>query len=178
MPVEVVVGVVTKPHGVRGSVVVALRTDSPEHRFAVAATLVVAGGPDPLPARTLTVVACHGQGDHLVVTFAEVTDRADAQALAGATLLAELDPREGPDEPDTYYDHQLVGLVVRTRAGDRLGTVSGVAHGSAQDLLVVQAADGHQTLVPFVAAIVPDVDLPAGQLTVDPPAGLFDVGGL
>ena len=79
---------------------------------------------------------------------------------------------ERPTEPGEYYDRQMVGLVVRDAAGQPRGHVSGVTHLPSQDLLEVTTDEGELRLVPFVAAVVPEVDLPGGSLR------LSDVGGL
>jgi 16S rRNA processing protein RimM len=89
-----------------------------------------------------------------------------------------------PEDPDEFNDHDLIGLVAVTVAGDRVGTVTDVLH-HGQDLLVISAAGDAgagagagtgETLVPFVRAIVPDVDIAAGRLVLDPPPGLLDPG--
>ena len=79
---------------------------------------------------------------------------------------------EEAQEPDAWYDHQLVGLTV-LRDGEKVGEVTHVDHLPAQDLLIVKSA-GREVMVPFVSAIVPEVDLEAGTVTVTPPAGLFE----
>jgi 16S rRNA processing protein RimM len=80
-----------------------------------------------------------------------------------------------PDDPDEFYDHQLIGLGVVTAAGDAVGEVTDVLH-HGQDLLVVRRGPRDETLVPFVSAIVTDVDVPGGRLVIDPPPGLLDSG--
>ncbi len=82
------------------------------------------------------------------------------------------DVEELPKEADAWYDHQLVGLKV-FRGETELGQVIRVEHFPAQDLLVVKVGE-NEVLVPFVKAIVPDVDVVAGKLTVTPPLGLFE----
>jgi 16S rRNA processing protein RimM len=78
------------------------------------------------------------------------------------------------EEPDSYYDHQLVGLSVRLPDGTAIGEVSAVRH-EAQDLLVVRRVEAAEALIPFVAAIVPTVDLDGGFVVVDPPEGLLEL---
>jgi 16S rRNA processing protein RimM len=78
---------------------------------------------------------------------------------------------ERPDDPDEFYDHQLVGLAAEDPDGRRLGEVAAVLHG-AQDLLQIRTTDGRDALVPFVAALVPDVDLAAGRVVVADRPGL------
>ncbi len=78
------------------------------------------------------------------------------------------------EDPDSFYDHQLVGLTARLADGTALGEVTAVRH-EAQDLLVVRRPDAPEALIPFVAAIVPTVDLAGGFLVVDPPEGLLEL---
>lgn len=165
---QVVVGRVGRAHGVRGEVVIDVRTDEPDRRFADGAVLAT----EPEVAGPLTVAHARVHSHRLVVGFVGVTDRSGAEALSGTLLLAEVDPHEqaGPDE---FYDRQLVGLRARTRAGEEIGEVVAVEHGGAQDLLVVRRA-GADVLVPFVTAIVPEVDLDAGVVLLDLPPGLLD----
>ena len=73
-----------------------------------------------------------------------------------------------------FYDHELEGLRVLL-AGKNIGEVTSVIHGGSQDLLEVNLDTGKETLIPFVHAIVPDVDLAAGTCTIDPPEGLLDL---
>jgi 16S rRNA processing protein RimM len=81
---------------------------------------------------------------------------------------------DDPGEDDAWYDHQLVGLRVLDPAGAELGEVVAVEHPPAQDLLVVRRPDGARRFVPFVAALVPAVDVAAGHVVVDAPPGLLD----
>ncbi len=111
--------------------------------------------------------------DRLLVTFAEVTDRTAAEALRGLSLVADVDVAETPEDPEEFYDHQLVGLAVHTTEGDPVGEVRDVVHGTSQDLLVILTPAGAEVLVPFVAALVPVVDLAAGRLEVADRPGLL-----
>ncbi len=162
-----VVGRVGRPHGLRGEVTVQIRTDSPEQRFAPGTQFCTGTG------RTLTVESVRPHLGALLVCFAGVPDRAAAQALHGALLTVEVTELPELDDPDEYYDHQLEGLAAVGTDGAVLGTVREVVHAPASDLLVVQTARG-EALVPFVRAIVPEVDLAGGRLVLDPPAGLLD----
>ncbi len=166
---DVVVGTVGRAHGIRGEVSVDLRTDDPDTRFAVGAVL----RPEPGSRASLTVTSARPHGDRLLVTFAEVHDRSDAELLRGASLVVDVVPGSRAGDPDEYYDHQLVGLRVRTRTGRDVGTVTQVQHLPGQDMLVVDDR-GRTFLVPFVAALVPEVDLTGGGLVVDARPGLLD----
>jgi 16S rRNA processing protein RimM len=155
--VQVVIGRITRAHGLRGELGVEVRTDEPERRFAPGSSVVCGD-------RRLTVASARHHSGKLVVAFREVPDRTAAEALHGRTLEAEIDPAELPDDEDEYYDHQLVGLDVRL--GDEVvGRVTGILHLPAQDTLTI-AVDDREVLVPFVTELVPEVDVRAGHLTV------------
>lgn len=172
---RLVVARVGRAHGIRGEVTVEVRTDSPQRRFVVGADLypVPPGGSGGtgVPGH-LTLSAVRDHNDRLLLAFAEVADRDAAEALRGVLLEAEVP--DTPEEPDAWYDHQLIGLTVYDPVGRRLGAVVGVEHPPAQDLLVVRPdAGGPPRLVPLVGALVPEVDVPGGRLVVDDPGGLL-----
>ena len=171
--IEVVVGRIGKPHGVRGEVTVDVRSDEPERRFAVG-NVLRAEAPKG-SASTLTSMLVERFRWHqttLLVTFAELTDRTTAEAARGIVLHATIPLDSVPDDPDEFYDHQLVGLAAYDVDGTHLGEVTGLVHGGAQDLLAIRALDGRSTLVPFVKALVPEVDVPGGRVVVADRPGL------
>lgn len=166
---NLLVGRVVRPHGVRGAVVVEVRTDDPDARFAPGTRLST----EPAEAGPLTVAWARWHAGRLLVGFDGVDGRDSAAQLRGTHLVidaAELPPTTDPDE---FYDHQLRGLTVVTDAGDVVGVVSDVTH-EGQDLLIVDRDGESAALIPFVKAIVTAVDLPGGRLTVTPPPGLLD----
>jgi 16S rRNA processing protein RimM len=110
-----------------------------------------------------------------LVRFAELIDRNAAEAVRGTLLVAVVEPNERPLESEEFYDRQLIGLQVRTPDGVVVGTVGSVLHLPTQEVLEVETAEGTK-LVPFVAALVPEVDLDAGFVTVADVAGLLDDG--
>jgi 16S rRNA processing protein RimM len=205
-----VVGRVSRPHGIRGDVVVEIRTDDPAQRFA--SGCVLATQPEALGPLTVAEARPHSGG--LIVRFAGVGDRDAAERLRGAWLVIDSADVPPPADPDEFHDHQLIGLDVVTAAGRHVGTVADVRH-HGQDLLVIRPGGGERAgaagspspaagsgpgvvpeagvvpgagagrapvaaaraaeiLVPFVAALVPEVDLAAGRLIIDPPPGLLD----
>jgi 16S rRNA processing protein RimM len=175
---EVVVGRIGKPHGIRGEVSVELRTDEPDRRFApgsVLRTQAPQGGAPHGPGRppALTVRSTRWHQSRLLVCFEEVRDRNGAEAVRGLLLAVEVDPAESPEDPEEFYDHQLVGLAVVTADGAAVGELVEVLHGPAQDLLSVRAGDGREILVPFVAQLVPEVDLGTGRVVVVDAPGLL-----
>ncbi|MBS44910.1 MAG: ribosome maturation factor RimM [Nocardioides sp.] len=172
---DVVVGRIGKPHGIRGELTVELRTDEPGRRFADG-TVLRAEAPrgSTFTRASLTVASTRMHQQVLLVRFAEVDDRNAAEAARGVLLHAEVDPTETPDDPEEFYDHQLVGLAVVDLDGTRIGELRRVVHG-AQDLLEVRTPDGRDALVPFVSALVPEVDLAAGRVVVADRPGLVQL---
>jgi 16S rRNA processing protein RimM len=174
---QLVVGRVGRPHGIRGELSVQVHTDDPEIRFAAGSVLAT----EPAARGPLTVSASRWHSGRLLVRFAGYADRNQAEELRGTFLCidsAEVAPAADPEE---FHDHELVGLEVLTLAGEPVGVVTDVLH-QGQDLLVVQPGERRggtmpgEILVPFVAAIVPEVDVAAGRLVIDPPPGLLDLG--
>ena len=165
-PATVVVGRVGRAHGVRGDVSVEVRTDEPDRRFAEGAVLDTDRGP-------LTVVRAREHSGRLLVHFEGVDDRSGAEQLRGVLLEVTVDLCERPDDSEEYYDHQLVGAPVVTVDGDVLGVLTEVVHLSGQDIISVHTTDGRDVLIPFVSAIVTEVDLQGRGVVVDPPLGLL-----
>ena len=173
---RVIVGRIGRPHGIRGEVVVGVRTDEPDLRFAVGATLAAGRTPDgdPAPGQpALRVDAMRWHSGQLLVAFAGITDRTAAGELTGTWLSVDSSELPKTADPKEFRDHELIGLSVRTSAGEAVGVVTDVLH-HGQDLLVVRQAPGQEHLVPFVKAIVPEVDVAAGVVVIDPPPGLLD----
>ena len=168
---ELVVGRIIRPHGLRGEVVVDVRTDEPDRRYTLGSVLAT----DPADAGPLTVGAVRPHLGRLLVTFDEVPDRDAAETLRGVLLCVDSESVAEPDDPDEYHDHRLVGLRAESPAGEEIGEVVAIDHAPASDLLVVRRPDGRRALVPFVRAIVPEVDLAGGRVVLTPPDGLFDL---
>jgi 16S rRNA processing protein RimM len=174
---RVIVGRVGRPHGVRGDLVIGVRTDEPDLRFAVGAVLDASQKPEPAgDQHTLTVARVRWHSGQLLVAFEGVTDRSAAGELTGSWLSVDSAQLPRTGDPDEFRDHELIGLCVRTPDGEQVGVVTDVLH-HGQDLLVIKRADGgdQECLVPFVKAIVPEVDVDAGLLVIDPPPGLLDL---
>lgn len=171
--IEVVVGRVGRPHGLRGDVTIHVRTDEPDRRFAIGSRLRAEPPRGSVGGFTaLTVASTRWHREVLLARFEEIADRDAAEAARGIVLHATIDADAVPEDPDEYYDHQLVGLVAHDEAGVLLGEVTALVHGGAQDLLTIRTPGGRDALVPFVKALVPEVDLSAGRLVVADRPGL------
>ena len=167
------VGRLVKAHGLKGAFKVELYTDDPSARFVPGAvfTLQVPAN-SPWHRKEITLREFRWMNSHPVAFFEGVDDRTTADELVRAILWVEQDPAAPSNEEDAWYDHQLVGLEA-LRDGEVIGRVVRVDHLPAQDLLIVKTPAG-EVMVPFVAAIVPKVDIAAGTVTLTPPPGLFE----
>ncbi|MGP3981156.1 ribosome maturation factor RimM [Streptomyces sp. KR80] len=167
---QLVVGRIGRAHGIKGEVTVEVRTDEPELRLAPGAVLAT----DPASVGPLTIETGRVHSGRLLLRFDGVRDRTAAEALRNVLLIAEVDPEETPEDPEEFYDHQLIDLDVVTVDGTEVGRIAEITHLPYQDLLVVECPDGGEVLVPFVAEIVPEIDLEEQRAVIDPPPGLLD----
>ncbi|GLZ75669.1 ribosome maturation factor RimM [Actinorhabdospora filicis] len=165
------VGRIIRPHGVHGELVVEIRTDEPDSRFAAGRVYTT----DPAAAGPLTATAIRGHQGRLLITFDEVEGRTRADELRGVFLCVDSDTIDAPDDPDEFRDHDLWGLDVVTVDGERVGEITRIEHGPAHDMLVVKRAGRTPAYIPFIKAMVPEVDVPGRRVVVDPPEGLLDL---
>lgn len=165
---QLVVGRIGRAHGVRGDLFVEPMTDEPEVRFADGTVL------SSSEHKTLTVATSKWHSGRFVVHFVGVDDRTMAEGLKGVTLTADVDPATLPDDPDEFYDHQLVGLTVALESGEVIGTVTEVIHLPSQDMFAVKRDGLPEALIPFVLEFVPDINLETKIMTITPPPGLLN----
>ena len=171
-PQQLRVGRLTKAHGLKGAIKLELYTDDPERRFVPGAEFSLqVPETSPWHGKHLTLRELRWYNGHPVGFFVGVDDCTAAETLVKAILWVDQPADEDP-EPDAWYDHQLVGLRA-LRDGTEIGRVARVDHLPAQDLLVIATGE-REVLVPFVAALVPAVDIAAGTVTLTPPPGLFE----
>jgi 16S rRNA processing protein RimM len=166
-PEKVCLGIVVGVHGVRGTV----RIKS----FAADPGDIAAYGPvsDESGARSFTVKVEGFTRGAVLARLSGVPDRDAAEALRGVRLYV---PRAAlpATKEDEYYHADLIGLPVENKEGAALGTVRAVHNFGAGDILELSGADGREFFLPFSDAAVPTVDLAAGRIVADPPAGLLE----
>ncbi|AZK96769.1 MULTISPECIES: ribosome maturation factor RimM [Streptomyces] len=167
---HLVVARIGRAHGIRGEVTVEVRTDEPELRLGPGAVLAT----DPASTGPLTIETGRVHSGRLLLRFAGVNDRNGAEALRNTLLIADVDPEETPEDPDEYYDHQLVDLDVVLTDGTPVGRITEISHLPSQDLFIVERPDGDEVMIPFVEEIVTTIDLGEQRIVVDPPPGLLD----
>ena len=160
----VLVGKVTKAHGLRGEVMVLVFSDNPE-RFQPGASMFLEDG------REVRVRASRPNGGRLLVEFDGVADRNAAEALRGLTLVV---PRSSlPKLPEgEFWPHELEGCVVVTESGRTLGAITDVVANPAQDLWVAVDESGSEIMVPAIREVIVDVDVDARRVLVRDIPGL------
>ncbi|MGV9796966.1 ribosome maturation factor RimM [Mycobacterium sp. NPDC003449] len=172
---DLVVGRVVKAHGVSGEIVVEVRTDDPDDRFAPG--IILRGRARGGAQRSFTVESVREHGGRLLIRLTGVGDRDAADGLRGTVFVVDSAELPAIDDPDEFYDHELEGLRVVTIGGATVGAVTEVLHTAAGELLAVKADDdGREVLVPFVGAIVTSVSREDQTVVIDPPEGLLDLG--
>ena len=164
----VAVGRVARAHGVKGEVAV-LPLSEVEARFREGSRLFVGEG----SSRTLTVISSRPHRQRLLVSFEELRDRTEAEALGGAYLFVPADSSPSLP-PGEYWPHQLIGCEVETAGGRALGRLREVIHTAANDVWAVDGADGSEVLIPALKDVVRTVDLDAGRIVVEAIPGLVE----
>jgi 16S rRNA processing protein RimM len=153
------VGRITKPHGLRGEVVVAMVSNRPER--------LVPGSVLSTDAGELEVLAARPMRERWVVTFAGVGTRTEAEGLRGVVLRAP--PLQ---DPGAWWVHELVGCEVFDTEGKRLGVVTAVVANPASDLLEID--DGGLVPLQFAQERSAGTEASPGRIVVDVPPGLLD----
>jgi len=174
-PRHLVVGQIKKPHGILGEVAVWPLTDHPESTFAPGVVLYLGGteGEVTEGGEKILIETVRPFRRGFLVRFEGSDTRSDAEELRGVYLLRPFEELESPGEGE-FFHHELLGLRVVTAAGVEVGEVVEVFESQPADLLEVRGSEG-TFMMPFLGHMIVSVDLDAGVLTVDPPAGLFDL---
>lgn len=168
--VQLVVARIGRAHGIKGEVTVEVRTDEPELRLGPGAVLAT----EPAGVGPLTIETGRVHSGRLLLRFAGVSDRTAAEALRNTLLIADVDPDELPEDPEEFYDHQLMDLDVVLADGTEIGRITEITHLPSQDLFIVERPDGSEVMIPFVEEIVTEIDLEEQRAVIDPPPGLID----
>lgn len=163
---RVLVGQIGAAHGIRGEVRVKSFTDPVD-------AIADYGPLDAGAAGRLTIDRMRDQGTMLVVKFREVADRTAAEKLTGTDLFVDRSALPEPEDEETFYHADLIGLTVVDEAGATLGTIVAVPNFGAGDLLEIRPARGASYFLPFTLACVPVVDVKAGRVVATPPEGFF-----
>lgn len=163
------IGYVRRAHGIRGDVVIRGLADDTADRLIPGATFQTS----EVPPRTLVVANAGATKDDLLILFDGISDRNEAETLKGVQLTIPASDRRSLAE-DEWWPEDVIGCQVMSVDGGKVGIVHEVIIGAAQDRLVVIAPDGTTGEIPFVAALVPEVDIANDRIIVDVPEGLFE----
>lgn len=160
----IVVGEITRPHGVRGAVRILPVTDFPDRLLRRRRVVVAHAG----QARPFRVEQAAAAGRFVVMKFAGIETPEAARTLRGFQVCV---PREEvpPPPPGQFYVFQVVGLRCRTPEGRTVGTVAEVIRTGSNDVYVVRAPDGRETLLPAIEGVIESVDPTAGEIVARPP---------
>ena len=163
---QIVVGVVTGAWGLRGDIKVELHTRSPD-RFSPGSQLFLDGRP-------VTVQHMRAQKNHVVVKLDAISDRSGAESLGGHLLTIpeeQLPPLPG----DQFYHFELLDMSVYADDDTHLGTISEIITTPGNDVYVVQKAGFRDLLLPALASVVLEVDVPGKRMTVHLLEGLEQI---
>jgi 16S rRNA processing protein RimM len=177
-PSFLVVGHINKAHGTKGEIFVWPLTDHPESTFAPGVILYVGDEAGEAPDPSWPSIEIEGARPFrrgFLVRFPGVMDRTQAEALHGRYLFRSRSELEALEEGELFY-HQLVGMRVVTVGGEEVGEVVEVYELRPADLLEVRGPGGTHH-IPFLSAIVKEVDVEGGILVIDPPEGLLELAG-
>ena len=164
------VGVITSTHGIRGEVKVFPTTDDPQRFRKLKDVLLDTGrGLQPMEVEQVRFFK-----NMVIVKFKGLDSIDDVEIFRGRDLLVS---RENAVElgPDEYFIAELIGLLVVTDEGERLGTLTDVLQTGANDVYVVKTDAGKEILLPAIKQCILDTDPEAGKITVHVLDGLLDL---
>jgi len=164
-PNRVCVAEIVAAHGVRGLVKLRSFTEVPA-AVADYGPLSDVGG-----ERTLSVSIAGSAGPVLLARIEGVSDRTAAEALVGRRLYVDRTALPLPDEDEFYYA-DLIGLMAVRVDGKPLGRVRAVHDYGAGSFVEIDGETGRGEMIPFTRAAVPEIDVPGGWLSIDPPRDL------
>ena len=162
------IGKIVAPFGIKGELKVFSLTDIP-NRFAQLETIFL--GDDHMPHKIAAVRPY--KGDMVVIKFVGLDDATTADTLRGRDLSIPLE-KLAQLPPDSYYQHDILGLHVATLNGRELGTIIEIMETGSNDVYVVKGDDGKQVLLPAIKDVVKQVDLIRQMMYIEPMAGLLD----
>jgi len=166
------VGKIVNTHGIRGELKIVSQTDFPENRFKKGSTLVIYH-PDRGDTVTITVEGARQHKGMYIVKFAGYNNINDVEKFKGMLLKVREQDLSELDEGEYYY-HQIIGCRVITDEGEPLGTVSEILSPGANDVWIVERAEGKPVLLPVIDDVILNIDIENRQITVHLMEGLLD----
>jgi 16S rRNA processing protein RimM len=158
---RLLVGRIGRAHGILGEATIEVRTDEPDRRFAIGASVQTDSNGE------LKIISGRVHNGILLLGFEGISDRNGIEKLRNTLLYADVDINE-PNEDDEYHVMQLIGCTAVLESGEVFGEVTDVINLPGQDLLAIKTLQGEQ-LIPFVHQLVPTVDIANKKVVVIPP---------
>ena len=159
---RLLVGRIGRAHGINGEATIEVRTDEPDTRFAVGASVQT-------DAHGALFITSHRRHNGiLLLGFQNISDRNHIEKLRDTLMYSEVDVDAPGQDEDDFHVLQLIGCEAFLESGEKLGEVSDVINLPGQDLLAIASAAG-EVLIPFVRQLVPVVDIRNKRMTVIPP---------
>ena len=167
-PVYLAVGLLRRPHGVRGEIMLEIRLEHPE-QFQPGSTYYVGENHIPLTIKTNRP---HQKG--ILVSFEDILDRDEIGKLRNNHLFVAI--ADLPALPKgKYYDYQLIGLeIIEKESGKTLGILKEIIKTGANDVYLVKPESGKELLLPVIPEVILDIDLAQSQMSVFLLDGLVD----
>ncbi len=159
---RLLVGRIGRAHGILGEATIEVRTDDPDVRFAIGATVNTDKHGD------LAIVSGRVHNGILLLGFKGITTRNQIEELRNEMLYSDVDINESTGDDDQYHVLQLIGCMTYLESGEKYGEVSDVINLPGQDLLAITTEKG-ESLIPFVHQLVPEVDVKNRRIVVIPP---------
>lgn len=166
-PLYLAVGILRRPHGVHGDLLMEVQTDFPD-RLRPGARLFLGEAHSPV-----TLDRVRGHNDGLLVGFKGVETPEAAGRLRNVVVSVPAKDRPPLGEGE-YYHHQLIGLRVETDAGAKLGLLTEIIATGANDVYVVTDEAGRELLLPAIEPVILNVDLAGGTLKAHLIPGLVE----
>lgn len=170
-PDYLVLGEILRPHGVRGELRMRIITDFPE-RLPELDIVYLAKSPDAEGVHPYQLMSVRFHQEYALLQFDEIQDRDAADLLRGQFVLIDL-ANAVPLENDEYYLYQIIGLQVKTEAGQVLGNVTDILETGANDVYIVQSETFGELLIPAHDETIIEIDFDTEVITVRLPEGLL-----
>lgn len=165
-----IIGKIVNTHGVKGEVRIKQITDFIE-RFDVGATVYLKNKTnDYIP---LTVVTSRRHKNLLLVRFEQYTTLNEVESIKDFSLYIKEDQLTELNKGEFYY-HEIIGCTVHSTEGELIGTVDSILAPGANDVWVVKTDEGKEHLIPYIADVVKQVDVPNKRITIEIMEGLLD----
>lgn len=150
-------------HGLKGEVRLWSYTEEPAAVARYGALTTEDG------SRQIEIVQLRAEKDYFIAKLRGIEDRNAAEALRNARLYVARERLPAPDDADTFYHADLIGLAAVDPDGKALGDVIAIHNYGAGDIVEIRLADGSTQMFPFHEAVVPQIDIAAGRMTIVPP---------